>query len=1114
MRPSDPRVRAQLAPAASALAGVVGTGVVTTLLVIAQAWVVAGLVVAVVRAGDTATWGVAVLAVLGARAGATWLGDVLAARAAATVGTSMRRRLLDAATSRDEPGTTGATAVLVTRGVSSAEPYLTRYVPALVLACLLPPLTVAAIATQDLLSAVIVLATLPLVPVFGALVGLATRDRAREQWAEMTSLSGHFLDVVRGLPTLVAHRRAQVQADRIGEITQRYRRASARTLRLAFASSAVLELVATLSVALVAVTVGVRLAAGDLSLQTALVVLLLAPEAYWPLRKVGAEFHAAAEGVATFEQADALVEQAAPAGGTRGCAAAAEAPLVVRDLTVVHPGRTRPALERLDARFAPRGVTVVTGPSGCGKSTLLAALAGLLPPTSGAVQAGGVAVGGSAWQSQIAWLPQRPLFVEGSIADNLRIAAPGAGDEPLWDALRRVALEERVRALPGGLACTLGEDGVTLSAGERARLALARVVLARRPWVLLDEPTAHLDPLTEQVIADTIVDLGRTSGVVVVAHRPAIIALGDHEVSLAAPRERPVPAPSTSTRPVRAVRAVRLGRPPVAPDVEAGGRPRFLLSAVLGSLASASGVALTATAGWLIVQASTRPAVLTLLVAIVAVRAFGLARPVLRYAERLRSHDDALRVLADRRVQVYRSLIPLTPARLGRRRGDVLTSIVDDVDSVVDRELRVVLPVRTYAAVGTLATVVAALLLPTAGLTVGLGCAVGGGAAYLVARTGTRRAEREVVETRAAMSVSVVDTLHNAVELRMWQAVAPAVDRVSLLSDRLGRGSRTAAAWTGVARAVVLVASGVALVATAEVARAAVAQSSLSAPIAALLVLLPIALLEVVLPMADAGALAVRTAAAQQRLRRLERSAPAVRDTVTVSPPSSHGLAVDRMRAGWTRDARLTREVSLALSPGGRIAVRGPSGSGKSTLAAVLLRFLDPATGTVTLGGVPERSMALDDVRRLTGLVDDDPYLFATTLVENVRLARPDAGDAEVERALRDAQLGPWLDDLPDGLDTWLGEGCAQVSGGERARVGIARSLLADQPVLVLDEPAAHLDHATAVLLADELLGGPRRRSIVWITHGDVGLDLVDAVVDLDHAPPVDPVAREHGTVR
>ena len=314
MRPTDPRLVRRLAPARRQLGFVISGGVVTSLLVIGQAWLVAGVVVAVAHGGRVLPWALAVAGVFVARGLVGLVSELAAARAAGVVGTDVRRELVRAVLSPAYAGSprAGETAVLVTRGVSAAEPYLTRYLPALVLAGVLPVLTVVAMATQDVTSAVIVLATLPLIPVFGALVGLATRDRAERQWRAMASLSGHFLDVMRGLPTLVAFRRAEAQTSRIREVTERYRKASLATFRIAFASSAVLELVATLSVALVAVTVGVRLAGGGLDLRTALIVLLLAPEAYWPLRRVGAEFHAAAEGVATFERVDELLSQTSP----------------------------------------------------------------------------------------------------------------------------------------------------------------------------------------------------------------------------------------------------------------------------------------------------------------------------------------------------------------------------------------------------------------------------------------------------------------------------------------------------------------------------------------------------------------------------------------------------------------------------------------------------------------------------------------------------------------------------------------------------------------------------------------------------------------------------------
>ncbi|WP_162242384.1 thiol reductant ABC exporter subunit CydD [Nocardioides sp. Leaf307] len=1037
--------------------------------------------------------------------------------------TDVRRRLV--ARVGDDPG--GGVALLATRGVAACEPYLTRYLPALVLALVLPPLAVAAIATQDLLSAGIVLVTLPLVPVFAALVGLATRDRAERQWRELGSLAGHFVDVVKGLPTLVVFGRAEAQSTRIRVATERYRRASAATLRLAFASSAVLELVATLSVALVAVSVGLRVADGGLDLRTALVVLLLAPEAYWPLRRVGAEFHAAAEGVATFEQVAAVLD-APVADHPRAHEATrvGSGPLRVRGLTLLHPGRTIPVLDHLDADLPERGLTVVVGPSGCGKSTLLAVLAGLLPATAGHVDR---VAADPAWQRRVAWLPQRPGFVAGTVGDNLRLGQPGAGDVELWAALRRVALEERVRDLPAGLDTDLAEDGASLSAGERARLALARVVVADRPWVLLDEPTAHLDDLTEQVVADTLVDLARSRAVVVVTHRPALVGLADHVVRVPAP---PPSISSLSVPPVPVLPAPVLPAPAPRPAAGEGPRPDPSRAAgrlgglgglgglgaatVLGSLASASGVALTATAGWLLVRASEQPPVLTLMVAIVGVRAFGLARPALRWAERLRAHDVVLGMLAEQRARVYDLLVPLTPGALGRRRGDVLASVVDDVDSVLDRELRERLPVRSAVLVVVLASVVASLVRWPAGLVVAGGGAGAALLAHAVARRGAARAEAGAVATRARLAEHVVEAVDLGEELRLWQARGRAADRVAADSEDLGRDTVRAATALATGRAVVLVAAAASTAALALLLAPAVADGALDAPRAALLLLLPLALTDVLLPVADAGAVGVRTRAARERLDALAALAPRVLDPPRPRPAPEHpAVVLHRVGAGWGEEEAVG-DLDLRLPPGRRVAVVGPSGSGKSTLAALLLRFLDPSTGRVLLDTVDLRSLALHDVRRTVGLVDDSPHVFASTLVENVRLARPDADDDRVEAALRAARLGPWLDALPDGLHTWLGEGHAGVSGGERARLGVARALLADPPVLVLDEPTAHLDEATAADLAREVLGPDGRaagagRTVVWITHGSAGVDLVDDVVHLgrhDGPPRPDPVAE------
>ncbi len=1113
MRPLDPRLLPHLRPARLALAGVVAGSVAGGLLVIVQAFAVAGLLTAALAGHRFSGWALAVAGVVAGRAAASWLTDVSSASAAARVGRTLRRRVLAAALALGPAALSrrrsGELALLATRGVGAVEPYLTRYLPALLVAAVLPAATVLAIAGQDPLAGVVVLLTLPLVPVFAVLVGVATRDRADRQWRLLATLSGHFVDVVRGLPTLVAYNRAGAQSRRVRSITHRYRRATNETLKLAFASSAVLELVATLSVALVAVLVGLRLAAGSLDLRTALVVLLLAPEAYWPLRRVGAEFHAAAEGTATFTAVDTLLAEAArqaPAGP----ATAPDRGIDLVDLTVGYPGREEPVLRRFRARLEPVGLTALTGPSGAGKSTLLAALAGHLPLAGGEIRVGGHPDGGglAAWQSRIAWLPQRPWLLPGSIRDNVRLGRPDADDADVWRALERVRLADHVATLPAGLDTVLAEDGASLSAGERARLALARVVVGDRPWVLLDEPTAHLDQETESVIARTLVDLAATRAVVVVAHRRALVDLADHVIEVPA---RPVPTPGTDPAP--APRPAEPAEPPESPeppepDLEAPARTRLRLAggAALGALAAASGVALTATAGWLIVRAAERPPVLMLMVAIVGVRTFGLARPALRYAERLVSHDAALRLLADRRASVYDALVPLAPGRLGRHRGDVLASIVDDVDAVVDERLRVRGPLWTAALVGGLATALAWWAAPTVrpvAAVVGGLTLLGGAVAYLGARSGARRSEPDYVAGRAELSARVTSVLQGAPDLVMWQATGRSLDDLDTVSGTLAAATRRSARGAAAGRAGALLAAGVGVAAVTGLAAPAWAAGALSGPMLALLALLPLALVDVLLPLADAGTLSVRTRAATVRLEQLERTTPAVTEPAARRAAAGPAVALQDVSAGWDA-APVLRGLTLDLPPGARLGVVGPSGCGKSTLAALLLRFVDPAAGTVGLGGVDARRLSLHDVRSTVGLLDDDPHVFSSTVLENVRLARPGATAEEVDAALRSARLGPWLDGLPAGLDTLVGDGHASVSGGERARLALARALLGDRPVLVLDEPTAHLDAGTAREVADELLS-VRDRSLVWVTHGEAGLDRMDTVLDLGESARIGP---------
>jgi ATP-binding cassette subfamily C protein CydCD len=1115
----DRRSARLLRPAVRELSAVVVASVVQSGLVIAAAFAITATIVALATGGDVRPPVVAVAAIFTARGGVGWVTDVMAAKAAAVVGLSARRQVLECAMRSGSPALparSGGLVALATRGVSAVEPYLTRYLPALLLAAVLPPLTVAAIASQDLASAALVVATLPLVPLFGALVGWSTAARARRQWRQMAALGGHFLDVVKGLPTLVAFRRADAQVGTIRSITSRHRRATLATLRLGFASAAVLELVATLSVALVAVTVGLRLAAGSLDLRTALVVLLLAPEAYWPLRRVGAEFHAAAEGGATFDEVTSLLEgQRAPRGRLRA-PDLAHCDIRLTDVRLTYPGRREPALSVRALSIAPHEFLAVAGVSGAGKSTLLATLAGQVTPSEGRVEAGTSPledIDPDSWAAQVAWVPQRPWILDGTVADNVRIGRAEACETEIWAALRQVGLSDVVAALPGGLDAPVGEGGRRLSAGQRARLALARVLVANRPLVLLDEPTAHLDPATERTVLAALRELAAHTTVVVVAHRSSVLDAADRVVhverqagqSVAPPQPAghdPGAQPRSPRGPSQNASSAANGRARADHDAAPSGRLRLAVAMLLGAAAACAGVALTATAGWLIVRASEHPPVLMLLVAIVAVRTFGIARPLLRYAERLLAHDAALRTLARWRADVYAALIPLTPAALGPCRGDALARIVDDVDAHVDRRLRVWAPCVTAVVTCGVATALVGTVDAAAAAVV-LGASVSGGlVAFLVSRRGSAAAEARFVDERAELSSRITDVLEGSAELNAWRATTRALDGVDASARRLARSAQRAISGSATARVLSTVSTGVAVAAMALVLGPVVGVSVAPAT-AALLLLVPLALAEVLSPVCDAGTVSARCRRSLQRLDDLVSRPAAVRepDAPRALPDTSAAsVTVNRADLGWD-DTTVVSGVDLLLPPGRRVGVTGPSGSGKSTLAAALLRFIDPSAGSVELDSCDVRELRTGDVRRTIGLVDDDPHVFASTLAENVRLARPGATDTEVQQALDDAHLGAWWRSLPAGLSTLLGDGGADVSGGERARIALARSLLAQQPVLVLDEPTAHLDAATAWAVTRDLLDSAGERSVVLISHRAEDLAGLDEVVELQPVP-------------
>ncbi len=532
MRPLDPRLLRNARATRGFLVATVTLGAAGAVLVVAQATLLAGGIAAVAggaRADALRGPLIALAAVVAGRALLAWAQEAAATRTAATVKRQLRERLL-AKVVRLGPGwlttqRSGELTTLATRGLDALDGYFARYLPQLVLAALVPAVVLARILPADLVAGTTVLLTLPLIPVFMALVGLTTEARNRRQFRLLARLSHHFLDVVGGLPTLKAYRRATAQVRTVRAVTDEYRRATMATLRLAFLSSLVLELLATLSVALVAVGIGLRLVDGGLDLRTALLVLVLAPEAYLPLRQLGTHYHAAAEGLAAAEEVFTVLDAPSPTPGA--VTTIPVGPLTVADLTVRFPDRDRPALERFSLAVTPGEVVALTGPSGCGKSTLLHALLGFVTPESGRIRLGGVDLSDAdpdAWLARLAWVPQRPYLSAGTIAANIQLGL--AADDT---AVARAAV---AAGLDLPLSTVVGDGGAGLSAGQRQRVALARALLRDAPIVLLDEPTANLDPATEARVVDTLREVLRGRTALLVAHHPRLLDLADRVVCL------------------------------------------------------------------------------------------------------------------------------------------------------------------------------------------------------------------------------------------------------------------------------------------------------------------------------------------------------------------------------------------------------------------------------------------------------------------------------------------------------------------------------------------------------------------------------------------------------
>ncbi|MHA6797851.1 thiol reductant ABC exporter subunit CydD [Bounagaea algeriensis] len=1045
------------------------------LALVVQAWALVSALAAVVTdaaaPAAVAPHLVVLAGAIAARAAIGWATEAVTARAAAGAKEELRRNLVQAAVRRgpewvDRHGRAELSTVS-TRGLDALDAYFTQYLPALITAGIVPPALGAWILLHDGISALVLVLTVPLIPLFGWLVGRYTEHRTSRAARAVELLSAQLLELVRALGVLTAFGRARKQGDVVRRVSEQHRRTTMSTLRIAFLSALVLELLASLSVAVVAVGIGLRLAGGDLGLATGLMVLVLAPEVYLPLRSVGTAHHASEDGVEAVRRVDEALRDE-PEARSCGTARPAQeaAPLRVRGLRVLR--RTGYAPDGLGFTAHPGEVLRLdgfgdVGPSGSGKSTTLSVLLGFTRADEGSVRYGDTALDDldrAAWRQRVAWVPQRPAFSGGTVADELALAAsdqpPGTGE----------AAEAALAEI--GAAALLHRPVDRLSTGERQRVALARALLRLRGHarvLLLDEPTANLDAEAARRVDAAVQRAAEAGNVVVLAsHRP----------------EDPDPVAETGGGETREIAGVSDVDGPRRRRVRRLLTPRAFAGIALGALSLLSGLALTATSAWLIARASQQPPIMSLTVAVVGVRTFALSRAVLRYVERVVSHDAAFRLSGRLREQLWRALVRLGPARTaGLRRGEGLRRLVDDVDAIRDLVPRVLLPPVVGGVVLLGAIAVQMAVLPAAGWWLAGGGVAAAVAGPLVALAAERRATAAAAEGRRRVAARVFALFDGIAEHVAFGADARQRRDLAAVDAELVRRSRRAAFGSGAATAVQTLAIGVAVLGGAWTGAAAVAEGTLAPELAPVLGLVPLAAAEAVglFPPAAQQFSALR--AAQQRVAPVLAAAEEC-DGQQHAPQPAAEVQLHGVTARWPGAAEpALRDAHLRVPAGTHVAVVGPSGGGKSTLVALLLGHLAPEGGAVA---APSR----------LSWCPQEPQLVSTTVRENLRMAAPEASDARFGRALRLAGLSGWSEHL----DALVGADGLAVSGGEARRLALARALLVDDAALVLlDEPTAHVDDATADTVVTGLRRALRDRTVVHVTHRWAETEHADVVL-------------------
>jgi thiol reductant ABC exporter CydC subunit len=744
------------------------------------------------------------------------------------------------------------------------------------------------------------------------------------------------------------------------------------------------------------------------------------------------------------------------------------------------------------------------------------------------------------WQASLAWVPQNPYLFNDTILANIKLAKPDADQSEVLKAVQLAHADEFIHEMPMGYQTIVGEHGVRLSAGQAQRIALARAFLKDAPFIILDEATSHLDPEADQLIRDSLFSLAQGRTMLVIAHHRATLSMAHQVITLRQGRIERIQSAQPTLRPALTQPVFQspgnISKDPgqvasetshLETNVEKSRQKRslerrlfglitpftgrILLSVLLGFATVASGVGLMATAAYIISAAALHPSIADLQVAIVGVRFFGLSRGVFRYLERLVSHDVTFRLLARWRVWFYQALEPLAPARLMRyHSADLLTRVINDIGTLENFYVRSLAP-PMVAFLVTLATLIIMTGFSTqiaAGL-FGFLLLSGVGLPLLAYRL-SHHIGQQIAAARTGLSILLVDTIQGIADLLVYGQAKPQQTSLNQASFKLNRLQVQLNGVSGLNNAIETLLSNLAMLAILVLAIQRVNHGQLDGVYLGVVCLIALTCFEALQPLPMVAQLADSNQAAASRLYELVDAQPQV-----IDPPKALPLAgVADLQVcdlafkyppspGEVNRSSITAfglsGVSFALPIGKHIALVGPNGSGKTTLVSLLLRFWEYQQGSIQLACHEYRNFCQSDIRRQLAVISQDTYLFAATIKENLLIAQPQASDEQLMQACQTAHLDDFIESLPSGLDTWIGEHGMRLSAGERQRLAIARAVLKASPILILDEPTANLDPTTELAVINSIQSLGQARATLTITQRMIGMEDMDQILVINN---------------